>query len=324
MTASRTPATTGSRSEDGLVQEFDSGIVVGEANGNRVLGITSRRQFFFGALLFGSAHNVIRGGTFSHNIPPAGDGIGVFESRHIRIVDNEIGSNEGPGIHLGESSMNVVKENTFARNGPSVSIEGNANYVTDNRVVGGAGILAIVGDRNVITKNHVSRALDSIGLDDGRRNLVAHNLVTRARGTQAISVGHNRPPIGGGGDVVRENRVKNSRGDGFIVSTIRQQQRAEEKRRDRCGRRRLRYQRSLGEARREPSAAQRRSRHRRRPELHRRRRQRRPAQRGRSPVHEHRVQVIVSDTRELPLSMRATVKQPETRPAPQSAPFAWE
>ena len=41
---------------------------------------------------------------------------------------------------------------------------------------------------------------------------------THARGTQAISVGHNRPPIGGGGDVVRENRVKNSRGDGFTVS----------------------------------------------------------------------------------------------------------
>ena len=129
--------------KDGLVQEFDSGIVVGEAHGNRVLGITSRRQVFFGALLFGSAHNVIRGGTFSHNTPPMGDGIGVFESRHIRIVDNEIRSNEGPGIHLGESSKNVVKENKFARNGPSVPIEGNANYVTDNRVVGGAGILSI-------------------------------------------------------------------------------------------------------------------------------------------------------------------------------------
>ena len=128
--------------KDGLVQEFDSGIVVGNAHGNRVLGISSRRQVFFGALLFGSAHNLIRGGTFSHNIPPEGDGIGVFESRHIRIVDNEIGGNEGPGIHLGESSKNVVKQNKFIRNGPSVLIEGNANYVSGNRVVGGAGILA--------------------------------------------------------------------------------------------------------------------------------------------------------------------------------------
>ena len=171
--------------KDGLVQEFDFGIVVGDAHGNRVLGITSRRQVFFGALLFGSARNLIRGGTFSHNTPPEGDGIGVFDSRHIRIVDNEIGSNEGPGIHLGESSKNVVKENTFARNGPSVLIEGNANYVSDNRVVGGAGILVDVGDRNVITENHVSRAIDSIAIEDGRRNLVAHNLVTHARGIRA-------------------------------------------------------------------------------------------------------------------------------------------
>ncbi|MDX6586572.1 MAG: hypothetical protein QOI31_1045 [Solirubrobacterales bacterium] len=204
--------------KDGSVQEFDSGIVVGEAHGNRVLGITSRRQVFFGALIFGSAHNVIRGGAFSHNTPPEGDGIGVFESRHIRIVDNEIRGNEGPGIHLGDSSQNVVKQNTFERNGPSVLIEGNANHVSDNRVVGGAGILVGPGDRNVITGNHVSRAIDGIAIEDGRRNLVARNLVAHARGDRGISLGINNPPIGGGRNVVRRNRVKGSRKDGFHVS----------------------------------------------------------------------------------------------------------
>ncbi len=203
--------------KDGSVQQFDYGLTVGGAHENRVLRISSRRHVLFGAVIFGSARSLIRGGTFSHNIPPEGDGIGVFGCRQIRIVDNEIRSNEGPGIHLGDSSHNVVKRNTFERNGPSVSIEGNANHVTDNRIVGGAGILT-TGDRNEITENHVARAVDSIALDDGRRNLVAHNLVARARGTQGISVGHNRPPIGGGGDIVRGNRVKSSRGDGFNVS----------------------------------------------------------------------------------------------------------
>ena len=142
----------------------------------------------------------------------------MFGCRHIRIVDNEIASNEGPGIHLGESSNNVVKENKFVRNGPSVLIEGNANYVSGNRVVGGAGILVGVGDRNVITENHVSRAIDSIAIEDARRNLVAHNLVAHARGDQGISLGLNLPPIGGGGNVVRENRVENSGEDGFRVA----------------------------------------------------------------------------------------------------------
>ncbi len=204
--------------KDGLVQEFDSGVGVGDARKNRVLRISSRRQVFFGAVFFGSARSLIRGGTFSHNIPPEGDGIGVFGCRHIRVVDNEIGTNEGPGIHLGEASKNVVKDNTFTRNHPSVLIEGNANQISGNRIVGGAGVLMGVGDRNVITDNHVSRALDSIAIEDGHRNLVARNLVAHARGDQGISLGINLPPIGGGGNIVRENRVENSGEDGFRVA----------------------------------------------------------------------------------------------------------
>lgn len=208
----------GVTTKDGLVQEFDLGLVVGEARGNRVMRISSRRQVFFGVLVFGSTRTLIRDGTFSHNIPPEGDGIGVFGSRHIRIVDNKIGSNEGPGIHLGDSSQNAVKENKFVRNGPSLLIEGNANYVSGNRVVGGAGILMAMGDRNVITENHVSRAIDSIAIENGHRNLVAHNLVAHARGTQGISLGIHLPPIGGGGNVVRGNRVEDSGEDGFRVA----------------------------------------------------------------------------------------------------------
>jgi len=202
----------------GEVQEFDLGLVVGDARGNRVMKISSRRQVFFGALVFGSTRNLIRDGTFSHNTPPKGDGIGVFGSRHIRIVDNQIRSNEGPGIHLGDSSHNVVKENKFVRNGPSVLIEGSANFVSGNRVVGGAGILMAMGDENVISENHVSRAIDSIAIENGHRNRVARNLVAHARGTQGISLGINLPPIGGGRNVVRENRVENSREDGFRVA----------------------------------------------------------------------------------------------------------
>ena len=208
----------GVTTKDGSVQEFDTGLLVGNADENRVLRITSRRQVSFGAVLFGCARNLIRGGTFSHNIPPDGDGIGVFGCRRIRIVDNEIGSNEGPGIHLGGSSKNVVKQNTFARNGISVLVEGNANYVSGNRVVGGAGVLVALGDRNVVNENHVSRAIDSIAIEDGRRNLVARNLVAHARGDQGISLGISLPPIGGGGNVVRENRVENSGEDGFRVA----------------------------------------------------------------------------------------------------------
>ena len=215
----------GVTTKDGSMQEFDYGIALGNAHENRALRISSRREVFFGAVLFGSARNVIRGGSFSHNTPPEGDGIGVFGCRHIRIIENEIRANEGPGVHLRGSSKNVVMGNTFVRNGPSVAIGGeggharaNGNQVLGNRVVGGDGIFVGPGDRNVITGNHVSRATGSIAIERGQHNLVAHNLVARARGSQGISLGINNPPFGGGGNVVRENRVKNSREDGFRVA----------------------------------------------------------------------------------------------------------
>jgi parallel beta-helix repeat protein len=204
--------------KDGSTREFDWGVGIADARESRVLRITSRRQASFGALFLGASRSLVRDGNFSHNVPPEGDGIGVFGSRHIRIVGNEIRSNEGPGIHLGDSSRNVVRGNKFARNGPSVFIEGNANHVRDNRIDGGAGIRVGPGNRNVIAENHVSRAVESIAIEDGRRNLVAHNLVAHARGDQGISLGINHPPIGGGGNVVRGNRVKGSREDGFHVA----------------------------------------------------------------------------------------------------------
>ena len=109
---------------DGSMQEFDWGVGIGDARANRLLRISSRRQAFFGVLLFGSSRNLVRGGNFSRNAPPEGDGIGVFGSRHIRIVDNEIRSNEGPGIHLGDSSKNVVKENNSCATDPPSSSRG--------------------------------------------------------------------------------------------------------------------------------------------------------------------------------------------------------
>ena len=203
----------------GSLRDFDSGVVSGEARESRLVGISSRRQTFFGALVFGSARTLIRDGDFSRNIPPEGDGIGMFGCRRSRIVDNEIRGNEGPGIHLGDSSNNAVKQNRLIRNGPSIFIEeGDRNLVRDNRIVGGAGLRVGPGDRNVIRENHASRAFESIAIEKGHRNVVAYNLVVDARGGAGISLGINNPPIGGGENVVRRNRVEGSREDGFHVA----------------------------------------------------------------------------------------------------------
>src|SRR4051794_29948605 len=66
----------------GSVREFAIGVAVagesGNARHNRVLDISSSKNDFFGIGIFGVARSVIRNSSSSRNIPPEGDGIGLF------------------------------------------------------------------------------------------------------------------------------------------------------------------------------------------------------------------------------------------------------
>jgi parallel beta-helix repeat protein len=201
----------------GRVREFSYGVFLARASHNRALGIASSRNLFFGAVMGRSSRSLIRNSSFSQNIPPEGDGIGLFGCRRIRIVDSAIRDNAGPGIHVDDSTKNVIKENLFVRNGPAILISGaDRNRVRDNQIRGG-GVLVGPGDRNVIAGNRVVRASEGIAIEDGRGNLVAHNFVVHATGRSGIRLGIGRPSIGGADNVVRRNRVKDSHGDGFHV-----------------------------------------------------------------------------------------------------------
>jgi parallel beta-helix repeat protein len=180
---------------DGSVREFGIGVLVRGAQKNRILKISSSRHDFFGAALGDSPRSVIRNSSLSRNIAPEGDGIGLFGSDHVRIVRNKIRRNPGPGIHLFDSSKNLIKRNVFSRNGPAILMEeADRNEVQRNRVTKGGGILVGPGNRNVIGQNHVSRALDSIAVE-------------------------GPPDVFGSNDtVVRRNLVRGSGDDGFLVA----------------------------------------------------------------------------------------------------------
>jgi large repetitive protein len=202
---------------NGSIRDFAFGPEVLRARDVRLLEISSTRHTFFGALFFKSARSVVRNGSFSRNIAPDGDGIGVFSSDHLRILRNEIRRNPGPGIHVGDSAENLIKRNSFSRNGPGITLEkADRNQVRHNQLSRRGGILVAPGDRNVIASNRVSRALDSIAIEKGRGNLVARNLVVSAHG-DGIRLGIRRPSIGGANNVVRRNRVRGSADDGFHV-----------------------------------------------------------------------------------------------------------
>jgi parallel beta-helix repeat protein len=209
---------------NGSVGQFDSGVLVGRARANRVLDISSSQNTSFGFVVFRSAQILVRGSSGSRNIAPEGDGMGLFESHHVRIVDNQFRRNPGPGIHVQASTDTLIKGNLISHSSPGILFGGeeradraDRNQVRGNQFVGNAaGVLLGLGNRNVIAHNRFSRDGDGIAIEKARGNLVAHNVILDAR-KSGIYLGLNDPPIGGGDNVVRRNVVRRSGADGFKV-----------------------------------------------------------------------------------------------------------
>jgi large repetitive protein len=203
---------------DGSVRDFGSGVFVGMARDNRVLGISSSRNQFFGFVIVESARSVVRDSSGNRNPVPDGDGIGVFGSRHLRILDNSFSRN-ALGMHIEGSSDIVVKGNAFSRNpGFGILMEADRNQVLGNRCVRNrACIIVAPGNRNVIARNRVFRDGAGIGIEKGRGNVVAGNVIVRPRRT-GIYLGLKEPVIGGVNTVVRRNLVRESGADAFQVN----------------------------------------------------------------------------------------------------------
>jgi parallel beta-helix repeat protein len=77
------------------------------------------------AVLGHVARSLVRGSSGSRNPAPEGDGMGVFSSHHIRILHNSFRRNAEPGIHVADSTHNLIKGNEFSRNHPDIVIEGS-------------------------------------------------------------------------------------------------------------------------------------------------------------------------------------------------------
>ena len=205
----------------GSVRGFALGGAAFSVRNNRVLDMGATRNVFFGWLMFDVSRSVIGGGAFRRNIPPAGDGLGLFECDHVRVRRNAIRHHNGPGIHIQGSGHNLVKGNVFSRNSPAITIggdvESNANRIRRNEINDGGGIIVGPGNRNVIANNRVVHASDGIAVEKGHGNRVTRNRVAHSLGA-GIRLGIRRPSLGPVRTVVARNRVRASSEDGFLVN----------------------------------------------------------------------------------------------------------
>ena len=205
--------------KNGTTRGFNFGVTMAGSDGSEIVGITATNNVSFGAIFIQASRGVVRKSTLSHNTPPEGDGLGLFRCKRMQVLHNSIEDNEGPGIHVGDSSTRVlIKKNEFTNDGPAVLIEANRTEVRGNRVVGGAGIVVNPpGKHNVIAHNRVVRATDSIAIENGRDNLVADNVVIEARGRTGIRLGIGNPSLGGAANTVTRNEVRKAHNDAFHV-----------------------------------------------------------------------------------------------------------
>jgi parallel beta-helix repeat protein len=206
--------------KQGSVRDFfNSGVLIGGVRDNRVLDVSSKGNGFFGFVVSESSRSLIRDSSGSRNPAPDGDGLGIFASHDIRVVDNSFKHNAQPGIHVAfGSNDNVIEGNLISDSGPGISIEkADRNRVRRNRFVGNsAGVIVAPGSHNVIARNHLSGDGDGIAIEKGRHNVVKRNVIVDAQG-DGIYLGLDAPPVGGVDNVVRRNVVRGSGDDGFDV-----------------------------------------------------------------------------------------------------------
>ena len=203
---------------NGSVRDFGTGVLIGQARRNRVLSTSSTNNQFFGFVVVASVRTVIRDSAGNANPAPDGDGIGVFGSRQIQVLNSSFERNE-LGMHVESSTDVTIEGNRFVRNlGPALIMEADRNRVQGNRCVrNGECIIVAPGSGNVVARNRIVGDGGGIAIEKGRGNLVAGNVIIGVRHT-GIRLGIHRPPIGGSGNVVRGNLVRESGDDGFLVT----------------------------------------------------------------------------------------------------------
>jgi large repetitive protein len=204
---------------NGSLRGFAVGVLVGGVRGNRLVGLSSSRNQFFGYVIADSSRTAIRDSSGNDNPRPDGDGLGVFMSHDLRIVHNSFRRNGQIGIHIEDSTDNLIQGNEFVHNGDfGIFVQADGNQVRGNRCVrNGTCILVGPGNRNVIAGNRVFGGGEGIAIEKGRRNVVARNVIVGTRHS-GIRLGIGEPPIGSTNTLVRGNLVKAVAKDGFLVA----------------------------------------------------------------------------------------------------------
>jgi parallel beta-helix repeat protein len=207
----------------GSIRQFEGGLGAFSTRHTHLLGLATSRNHFSGIGLAADARILVRNCSGNGSTFRGGDGLGLFDSHHVRIVHSSFRQNGEVGIHVVDSTHNLIRGNPTSRNGAFGIIleESDRNQVRDNRSVhdGVIGIYLAPGSRNVIAGNRVSHPTSTRGgegtgieIDGGDHNVIGRNSI-RDIGGHGIAVGFDVVV----GNVVRRNHIRGAGEDGVHV-----------------------------------------------------------------------------------------------------------
>jgi parallel beta-helix repeat protein len=112
------------------------------------------------------------------NIEQCYAGVRVSSSSHINIAGNTFTNGTTMGVAVQDSTLVLIEVNDFTDiYGPSVSCNGSANTIRNNRLTGSVYGIKIEGSSNVISDNRIELLLPII-LDKADSNIISRNNIT--------------------------------------------------------------------------------------------------------------------------------------------------
>ena len=232
---------------NGVVREFDTGVVVSEASRNRLRGLTISASHFAAVIVAVSDRTSIERNLLTDNWSIGGV-LNLGDASNISIVDNIVSGNSHSGtesdgiynsrierntfvgnqagIHLHSVHNTLIAHNLATGNGTGIELSDGVfgNFVTKNRVVDNRyiGIMTQEGvhgnriERNFVANNGTIPTEDSGGilvLGDGRNEQIVNNVLVRNH--QGIVVMPESAQT-----VIEGNLVSGSTRDGIVLRTF--------------------------------------------------------------------------------------------------------
>lgn len=208
----------------GSVTGFELGLLLVDADASRLRRLSVADNAGPGLLALSSAGIEVTGSLFTRNgLSTDSAGLAAIDVTDSLIAGNRMLRNGDAGLFTRNSDRNRYARNRMNGNlNVGIVIDGMRNTATGNVVRrNGAGVI-LIGDDNVVSHNLVADSLGcgdecgiGISLEGGRSNLVADNVVVRAR-----RFGIRLDSFAGDADatVVRRNRVRAAGQDGIAVN----------------------------------------------------------------------------------------------------------